>query len=48
MPEPYETLDRPEGTVQEIQVVYGTMAQRYREAHPAINKPSQDTLPNRD
>lgn len=48
MPEPYETLQPPTGNLQDIQVVYGVMANRYREAQPAINKPSQDTMPNRE
>ena len=48
MSQPYEKLARPEGTVQEVTKVTNIMTQRYRENQPAINKPSQDTVPDRD
>lgn len=46
--EPYEKIPTPTGTLQEIQVRTAVMANRYRDTQPALNKPSQDTLPNRD
>lgn len=48
MSEAYEKVDAPTGTLQDIQLRTSVMANRYREAQPAINKPSQDTLPNRE
>lgn len=48
MPEEYERIPIPSGTLQEIQLRIMTMVDRYRETQPAINKPSQDTLPNRE
>ena len=47
MAESYEKINPPTGTVQEIKVRTTTMASRYREEQPAVNKASQDTLPDR-
>lgn len=41
-------LPIPAGNITDISVKATVMANRYRESQPAINKPSQDTLPNRD
>lgn len=46
--ESYEKIPLPTGTLQEVQVRTAVMANRYRDTQPALNKPSQDTLPNRD
>lgn len=48
MSEEYEKVSDPTGTLQDIQLRTSVMANRYRETQPAINKPSQDTLPNRE
>jgi hypothetical protein len=41
-------LLQPDGDIEDITVLYAIMAQRYRESQAAVNKPSQDTLPNRE
>jgi hypothetical protein len=48
MAEVYEKIANPSGSLQEIKVNTSTMSQRYREQQPAINKTSQDTLPDRE
>ena len=47
MAETYEKVTPPTGTVQEIKIRTSTMASRYREEQPAVNRPTQDTLPDR-
>ncbi len=48
MAEEYEKIASPAGTLQEIKVTSSAMSNRYRSEQSALNKPSQDTLPNRD
>ena len=47
MVDPYGDLAKPNGTVQDVTKVTSTMTQRYRTEQPAVNLPSQETVPDR-
>lgn len=47
MADPYDTLAKPEGTLEDVTTVTSTMSQRFRTEQSAINLPSQDTVPER-